>query len=352
MRYCLFLFLVFPFFFSCKEKDKKKDIEEEKRKEALEEKPPFTNITACLFSEIAYCGDPQQQLDKYLIGWKIVWDPLPVGGNHVFVATDGAVYAIAFRGSLITFTEDAFNNWIYHDLNVGSQDSWPYCNASKARISEGSYIAWQNLEKMKDKTSGKSLWAFLSENVADDKPLILTGHSLGGNLATVYGSYLWWKFNESGHAKNNINVITFAAPAPGNRSFADDFDMHFPSSARVENSNDIVPKFPVSDKMEKLGDLYSPSPSASDISIGYKNITTNLSTVFTLVSKALDLLEFRPDFSGYTHTNGDGKLITIPLSGKNTTNSAADWFAEAGYQHSMAQYATALGAPLISCDTH
>jgi hypothetical protein len=45
-------------------------------------------------------------------------------------------------------------------------------------------------------------------------------------------------------------------------------------------------------------------------------------------------------------------LITIPLSGKNDTNYPVSWFAEAGYQHGMAQYAAALGAPVIDCDIH
>ncbi|MDP4262863.1 MAG: lipase family protein [Bacteroidota bacterium] len=342
----LLTFLLFSFLFSCNQQDNKKTAPGE----TILAKPAFTDTTACMFSEIAYCRDPQAQLTKYLPGWKVIWNPLPVGGNYAFVATDSTTYVLAVRGSLISFTEDAFYNWIYHDLNVMTQDAWPYSNVEKARISQGSYIGWQNLEKMRDRVSGKSLWAFLSEKVVGPNPLILTGHSLGGNLATVYASYLWSKFDKSGHPKNNINVITFAAPAPGNKSFADDFNTKFPSSLRIENRNDIVPKFPCSDKISKLADLYSPAPSSSDISVGYNNITTKLSNVFTLISSSLAILEVQSNFSGYTHTNGDGKLITIALSGKDTANTPAAWFAEAGYQHSMAQYATFFNAPVIVCE--
>jgi len=310
----------------------------------------ISDTAACIFSEIAYCSDPQKQLDKYLPGWKVVWDPVAVRGNHAFVALNGETYVIAFRGSLISFTEDAFNNWIYNDLNVASQEHWPYSKDAKTSISTGSYIAWQNLEQMKDKTTGKTLWTFLSEN-ASDKFLVLTGHSLGGNLATVYASYLQYKLTEA-RLKNNVKVITFAAPAPGNNYFANEFNTNFPDAVRIENSNDIVPKFPCSNRIRKLANLYAPLPSADTIQVGYKNITTSLSNVFSLMGTTLDVLEFKKDFYGYSHTCGDGNVITIPLSGKNSTNHPVSWFAEAGYQHGVAQYAAAMGAPVIDCDIH
>jgi hypothetical protein len=200
-----------------------------------------------------------------------------------------------------------------------------------------------------DKTSGKNLWTFLEANVTDKNPVVLTGHSLGGNLATVYGSYLWWKWKESKHIKDNINVITFAAPAAGNKAFASDFNTEFPNSVRVENTNDIVPKFPVSDKVADLGNLYSPLPAASAILVGYKNTTVKLSTVFTMVSAALALLRITNGLSPYEQTNGTGNQITIKLSGKNNSNDITGWFAEAGYQHGIDHYAEQLGAPVISC---
>jgi hypothetical protein len=337
------------FLFSCREHENKKSLFDQKQEEIAKAKLAFTDTIACIFSQVAYCPNPQQQLDKYLPGWKIVWNPLAVGGNYAFVATDSNSYVIGIRGSLISFTEDAFNNWIANDLNVTTQNPWPYSKKEKASISHGSYLGWLNLERMRDRVTGKSLWTFLSEKVSDQNPLIVTGHSLGGNLAIVYASYLSAKFDKSGHPKNNINVITFAAPAPGNESFADDFNSKFPISERIENTNDIVPKFPCSNRITQLAELYLPSPSASSISIGYNNMTTRLNNVFTLMSTGLAVLELRGSFSGYTHTNGEGKLITIALSRKDTLNTAEAWFSEAGYQHSMAQYAAYFNAPVINC---
>ena len=301
--------------------------------------------TACALSEIVYCNDPSMRLDKYMPGWKIVWDPEAIDGNYAFIATDGTSYALAIRGSLIEFSWAAFDNWIYNDLNVASQKDWDHTNnISGARISEGTYEGWQNLNKLKDKRTGKSLISFLQTNAADKKPLLITGHSLGGNLATVYASYLWKMTN------NDINVITFAAPAAGNRAFADDFNTKFPNSLRIENTNDIVPKFPVSEKVAGLGSLYSLAPAASQIDVGYKNVTVKLDKVFKTLSTALELLRITNGISPYVQTNGVGNLVTIKLSGNNRKNEALDWFAEAGYQHGVERYAAALGAPVINCD--
>ncbi len=315
--------------------------------DSVKPKNTFTVESACLLSQISYCIDVQKQLDEYLHGWKLVWDPNPVSGIYAYVATDGRDYTIAIRGSLIAFTWEAFDNWLYKDLNVIEQDDWPYTSSAKAKISAGSYQGWQHLEQLTDKKTGKKLWDFLKENVKGTARLNIAGHSLGGNLATVYASYLKWKWKQEGNDRTNIDIITFAAPAAGNAVFAKDFDSSFPNSLRVENSNDIVPKFPCSNKLSGLGKLYAPFPSASAVSVGYKNVTVTLEKVFDMISFSQKLLEFSND--SYCQTNGVGKLITIALSGKNKDNFAGDWFAEAGYQHGIAQYATALGVKVITC---
>jgi triacylglycerol lipase len=312
---------------------------------------PYTEKTACLLSQIAYCPDPQKATGKYMPGWKVVWNANELGGNHVFVATDGTTYAIAIRGSLISFTWQAFQNWIYQDLNVVSVQKWLYTDdSSKAKVAQGAYDGWQNMNNMVDKVTGKTLLSFLETATTTNTPILITGHSLGGNLATVYASWLWQHFKTAGQSRDHINVITFAAPAAGNSSFADDFNKKFPNSLRFENSNDIVPKFPCSSGVSGLGDLYDASPSASQITVGYKNVTTQLNNVFGLISTALKLLQFTNGTAVYTQTNGNGNVIKVSLSGKNTTDDIGSWFSEAGYQHGVGRYAEQLGVPVVDCD--
>ena len=147
----------------------------------------FSNSEACVFSQISYCSQPQDTLNKYLPGWKIVFDPMSISGNYAFVATNGKKYAIVIRGSLLTFTKDAIENWIKQDLHVAVQVAWPYTdNVKDARVSQGAYDGWQNLVNLKDKITGKSIKQFLDAAIGSNTPLLITGHSLGGNLATIY----------------------------------------------------------------------------------------------------------------------------------------------------------------------
>jgi len=128
-------------------------------------------------------------------------------------------------------------------------------------------------------------------------PLLITGHSLGGNLATVYGSYLAAARQQKGKRDDQINIITFAAPAAGNEGFASDFNKKFPRSVRVENRFDIVPKFPSASGIASLGELYNDSLSAANIQVGYKNLQLPLKRVFGLIKSGFTVLEFTSGLS-------------------------------------------------------
>lgn len=308
---------------------------------------PFTPAMACTLSEITYCPTPEDSIARYLPDWKIIWSPPSVRGNYAFIATDGNNYAVAVRGSLLSFTWDAFNNWIYQDMNVATQENWPYTDtAVKAKISSGAYSGWQNMMALKDTIAHKTMRQVLDSVITPTTPLYFTGHSLGGNLATVFASWFYNDLKKMNHTAGPMNVITFAAPAAGNTAFATDFNRKFPAALRYENKNDMVPKFPLADEVGNLGRLFDKGPSAGDIMVGYKSATVSLSTVFTTMQYAIKGLEIFT-ISAYRQPCGGGTQLDVPLSGKNNGKDAAAWFAEAGYQHSVEQYARAVGAPVI-----
>ena len=341
------LFTLLLFSLSCMQPDKGN---KETKNTAEIPSTELTEKNACLLSQISYCKNVTTALDTYLKGWKLIWEGNEREGNYAFVTSNGREYALVIRGSLINFTWGAFQNWIYQDLHVVSQKKWEYTNdSSAAKLSQGTYDAWQNLCKMADKKTGQLLLPFLKTKLKDDLPLLITGHSLGGNLATVYASYLWQEFKKISPKSSHFNVITFAAPAAGNAAFANDFNKKFPASIRVENSNDIVPKFPSASGISSLGNLFNDSLSADKIQVGYKSLTVSLSTVFSLLKTTMTVLEFTSGLSTYMQTNGNGKTISIPLSRKNSGNDIINWFAEAGYQHSIAQYAKEEGVAVVDC---
>ena len=305
--------------------------------------------TSCVLSQLAYCSAPGELIEKHLPGWKIVWNPEAVNGNYAFIASNGTTYALAIRGSLLEFSWNAFQNWFYQDLNIAEMKRWAYTNSKdKGEIAQGAYNGWMNLNLMKDKRNGQFLFPFLDSVTKTDTPLLITGHSLGGNLATVYASNVWQHFNTVNSTKAHMNVITFGAPAAGDKLFAADFETKFPNAVRIENTNDIVSKFPCKGKIADLGNLFSSSLAASKITVGYNNLTTSLDKVFDLMNAALVVLAIKN--GGNAYTQPIGHLITVPLSGKNQKTNIDDWLKEAAYHHSMEQYAKSLGLPVISCN--
>jgi triacylglycerol lipase len=175
--------------------------------------------------------------------------------------------------------------------------------------------------------------------------LLITGHSLGGNLATVFASWLDHEMKKENKQLKNLTIITFAAPAAGNTVFAAEFYKRFPNAERIENTNDIVPKFPVASEINKLSDLYTPSPAAKEIEVDFSFISFKLTRVFDVIKLSINGIETFNGDSKYAQPKGS--LITIPLSGKYSANTVENFFAEAGYQHSVEQYASAVGAPVI-----
>jgi triacylglycerol lipase len=70
--------------------------------------------------------------------------------------------------------------------------------------------------------------------------LIVTGHSLGGALATLCAVDVQYNFGE----RYGITIYTFGAPRVGNDGFRQSFNRRVPNSYRYVNGMDIVPALP------------------------------------------------------------------------------------------------------------
>lgn len=78
--------------------------------------------------------------------------------------------------------------------------------------------------------------------------IILTGHSLGGALATLAACY----FHDIGIKKENMSIYTFGAPPVGDEEFCQKYKNRL-DIYRVVNKNDVIPKIDKISKLKHLG---------------------------------------------------------------------------------------------------
>lgn len=201
------------------------------------------------FAYLAYCGEqittanPESTILGYInkgipqippiaTGWSVVWGPVAytVPGalyqdNLMFIAQNSATsqYVIAVRGT--NFVSDL--DWLMEDFDILQQMPWPpgsTASSGSPMISESTSIDLQIVLAMEDKMfNGGTLLDFLSAAAKNRSiTLCVTGHSLGGCLASALALYL--KQNQKNwdnwQKKSIVSGITFAAPTAGNAAFA------------------------------------------------------------------------------------------------------------------------------------
>jgi hypothetical protein len=177
--------------------------------------------------------------------WSLVWGPATNDGVLAFVALSATgQYGVAFRGSLTEDDAEGFlTNWI-EDLDGIKQVPWLYPQSvSNAKISAGMNSALDQAMGLTDPTTGLSLLDFLRQVLAGTGgQLLVTGHSLGGALATLGAAWLYDQLPRTGQVSSPvITPYSFAAPTVGNQQFATYYDSTFPNSYRGVNTQDVVP---------------------------------------------------------------------------------------------------------------
>jgi triacylglycerol lipase len=143
--------------------------------------------------------------------------------NHKFIDIDGAqchivwnkdTYVICFRG-----TEPSEFSDITADLNAFPDKAQNGHGLVHNGFQEEVNKLWDSITPHLDKAKGKNFF--------------ITGHSLGGAMATIATSRL---------ADSVTALYTYGSPRAGTKSFVKSF-AHIPHYRHV-NNNDIVPKVP------------------------------------------------------------------------------------------------------------
>lgn len=187
--------------------------------------------------------------------WRCVWGPAldAEEANLVYVA---AYYeaelpvaaVVSVRGTDVT--DDVWGDLkeAFEDLAASSQVPLPWHPDHQVRVADGTLDALTTIERMRPPAlrpgEGVPLRRFLERFLGDPanaRPaLVVTGHSLGGCVATVLAPWLRHSL-----ARVGIDVpivpCTFAAPSAGNEGFTRYFAGLFPYAPRYTNNLDVVP---------------------------------------------------------------------------------------------------------------
>ena len=177
--------------------------------------------------------------------WRLVWGPATRGGNLVYIAQNQEhprLYSVVIRGTDFDLLADDIEDiWV-------TQTPYPYASSASGhpRVSRGSLAGLHHIQRMKDVQTGRSLEDFVKDASRHEEiELVITGHSLGGGLASLVLLWLHDALPQWNIPITNVNLsgYTFAGPTVGNTHFADYFNTGVGTSFyRLVNPLDIVPR--------------------------------------------------------------------------------------------------------------
>lgn len=306
--------------------------------------PPIDDVGMLCLSSYAYArGDDAQPgapagqeetIRKHIIEdlaqmpasmgtWEFAWGPGVLGGNLMYAArrkADGQV-AMVIRGT----TWSQLSN-VLEDLEVTCWEHAPWAGSKHAVIAEGAAMGLRHLLNMSapsfqdgqpspQRTSALAFLKAEAQGVPGLK-VVVTGHSLGGALASVLAPWLASQF-ASWSAPPPLRCCTFAAPTAGNRAFAEaTAPLYGATGSRYFNQYDLVPR--AWGALDTLRHLFPDGPATP----GW----------FWAIADVLDL---RIRLIGYQHP-GMGWMLPTPVQGGD------DFEAEVAHQHGCDTYLTAM----------
>ncbi|CAH8313656.1 unnamed protein product [Eruca vesicaria subsp. sativa] len=149
---------------------------------------------------------------------------------YVGVAKNLNAIVIAFRGtqqhSIQNWVSDLF--WKQLDLN--------YPDMSDAMVHHGFYSAYHNTTV---RPAVLSAVQRAKKSYGPNINIMVTGHSMGGAMATFCGLDLVVNVGEE-----KVQVMTFGQPRVGNAAFASYYSLLVPKTFRITHGHDVVPHLP------------------------------------------------------------------------------------------------------------
>lgn len=316
-----------------------------------QEPAPFlSSKETILFNQVVYKINHKDSFAKYAPGYDIVFLPQPVNGNLALIVKNKITeqYALVIRGSLIEFTNAGFQNFILQDFNIFTIKKWQYADTVKeAYISNGAYTGFQNLLQLKDINTGLAIKEFIEQKIPVDASIVITGHSLGGNLAYPLAGYL--KKELPVEKKNRLQLVTFGAPAAGNAAFVQDMEEKFPEAERYTIDKDIAPVFPDYARMGELARMIG-IDSVLDIDkliAGGTPADINASDIINIAGELLEQGGVITKTNKYVQSQKHLRVLTSNDTASSHSVSVEALFNRAYQFHKADAYALLLGGNKI-----
>lgn len=265
--------------------------------------------------------------------WKLVWLALSAANaNMAFIAQNGSnEFAVVARGTDADWTD------ILEDLDVGTVVPFPESGSPKPYVSKGAMDAFKRVINARSLASSPSpnltltqaLAAALKSASSPEPTVYLTGHSLGGCIATMLAPYLqaqtWPK-------QPKYAVMTYAAPTAGVQSFVDYFNsLPWVIDERQNNAYDLVPHA-WADLDTTTGWYPDPGPQA----------TEEVKLLIGAISQRTKGNVYVQPGTECLMNTGYGKLA------KNLVNKTTqDFLGQVAFQHANSTYLDLVGAPPV-----
>lgn len=167
----------------------------------------------------------------------------PKTDTQCAILQDGATAIIVFRGSESSqdwetdfntrLERTQFDQKVIQDLIVEPKEkTYPYSGASRsgALMHRGFVAAYFSVRDQ--------IHDYIRNSAVSS--LVITGHSLGGALATLCAVDIQYNFSD----KVTIETYTYGAPKVGNDGFQDSYNQRVPNSYRIVHGMDLVPELP------------------------------------------------------------------------------------------------------------
>lgn len=321
------------------------------KKDELQVAPFLSAKEAVQLNQLIYKDSSRDAFTKYAPAYEVVFVPKPVNGNYAIIAKNKTSnqYALVIRGSVIEFSNEGFQNFILQDFNIFKIKPWNYTDSVKeAYVSNGAWIGFQNLLLLRDVQTGLNIKEFIEQQIEPKSSIIITGHSLGGNLAYPLAGYL--KKELPVGKKENLQLITFGAPAAGNAAFVKDMEYKFPTAERYTTDMDIASIFPDIEGIQQMSKLIG-----LDTVLHLGKLTNsvigkelNAGRLLDLAGEILERTNIINESNKYVQSRKHLRQLTnVYTDSSNSILSVEAIFDKAYRYHKVDRYAELLGGEAI-----